>query len=120
MKDINKKWLFILQIALLIYSCSGLFSKSASKFQFFSIPFIVCYGGMLFILVVYAVMWQQVIKHLPLTLAFANKAITVVWGMILGALFFKETFSMKQIIGAGIIIIGVILYMMADKEKADV
>ena len=39
---------------------------------------------MLAALVAYAFGWQQVIKHLPLTTAYANKAVTVVWGILLG------------------------------------
>lgn len=105
----------MLQIALFVYSCSGLFSKSAAQFDFLSFPFILCYGGMVLILGIYAVLWQQIIKHLPLTVAFANKAITIVWGMVLGAFFFEETFSVKQIAGALIIMIGVIGYMKSDK-----
>lgn len=119
MEKINKKWLFILQVALFVYSCSGLFSKNAAQFEFLSIPFILCYGGMMMILVIYAILWQQIIKRLPLTMAFANKAITIVWGMVLGGIFFKETFSFKQIIGAIVIMIGVIAYMKADKENED-
>ncbi|MCO7108745.1 hypothetical protein NIA69_05595 [Gemmiger formicilis] len=49
-----------------------------------SAAFIVLYGLMLLALVTYAVGWQQVIKHLPLTTAYANKAVTVVWGILLG------------------------------------
>ena len=40
---------------------------------------------MLLALVTYAAGWQQVIKHLPLTTAYANKAVTVVWGILAGS-----------------------------------
>lgn len=120
MGKINKKWFFVLQIALFVYSSSGIFSKSASQFEVMSIPFLLCYGAMILILGIYAILWQQIIKHLPLTLAFSNKAVTIVWGMFLGAIIYKEVFSIKQIVGAIIIIIGVISYMNADKEMLDV
>ena len=55
-------------------------------------------------------------KRLPLTTAFANKAVTVVWGIIWGALFFKEPVTIGKIAGAVLVILGVVLYAYADKE----
>lgn len=110
-------WLCILHIALLIYSAGGIFSKTAAQATFGSWKFFLLYGGVLGTLAVYAVIWQQVIKHLPLTTAFANKAVTVVWGMILGFLVFKETVSIRQIVAAMIIIAGIVLYVWADRSE---
>jgi hypothetical protein len=45
------------------------------------------------VLFVYAILWQQVLKKIPLTTAIANKSITIVWGMIFGLLFFEEKVS---------------------------
>ena len=71
---------------------------------------------MLLALVVYAVGWQQVIKHLPLTTAYANKAVTVVWGILLGLAVFGEAVTPRQVIGAVIIICGIVLFVRADNE----
>ena len=109
-------WFLFLHIALFIYSTSGLFSKMASKQAFLSPKFILFYGGMLVVMVVYAVLWQQVIKHLPLTTAYANKAVTIVWGIILGVLVFREQVSVRQVIAAVIIVFGAVLYALADRE----
>ena len=81
-----------------------------------SVGFILLYGGMLAALVVYAFGWQQVIKHLPLTTAYANKAITVVWGILLGFLLFGESITLRQFIGAAVIIVGIVLFVRADNE----
>ena len=64
-----------------------------------------------------AVGWQQVIKHLPLTTAYANKAITVVWGILLGFLLFGESITLRQFIGAAVIIVGIVLFVRADNEE---
>ena len=126
MKEYDKKkngrgkifWFLILHIALLIYSMTGLFSKNASMHPFLSIPFILFYAGMVMILGIYAILWQQVIKHLPLTTAYVNKAITVVWGVLLGIVFFKERISALQVCACAVIIAGTVLYVRADlKEK---
>ena len=63
---------------------------------------------------IYAIVWQQIIKKLPLTVAYANKAITVVWGILWGILFFDESISFFKILGAMIIIAGIVLYVTSD------
>ncbi|MDY4784951.1 EamA family transporter [Pygmaiobacter massiliensis] len=109
-------WFIVLHLALLVYAGSGICSKLASGQTVLSLPFLLLYGGLICLLGIYAVLWQQVIKHLPLTTAYANKAITVVWGILFGTLFFKETLTLQQIIGAVIIILGVWLFVRADRE----
>ena len=98
------KWFLLLHIILGIYAGSSVCSKLAAQQPFLSAAFIVLYGLMLLALVVYAVGWQQVIKHLPLTTAYANKAVTVVWGILLGLAVFGEAVTPRQVIGAVIII----------------
>lgn len=112
----KSKYFLLLHLILLIYSVSGVFSKIAGSKPFMSISFLVFYGVMLCALMIYAFGWQKVIKHLPLTTAYANKAITVIWGIVFGVMFFEETISIKDIIGASIIIAGVLLYVKSDKE----
>jgi len=108
--------LIALHILLFVYSLSGLFSKNASMQPFLSFEFCALYAGMLIVLAIYAIGWQQILKRLPLTLAFANKAITVVWGIVLGALVFGETITWPMIVGAILVIAGVVLFSIADNE----
>lgn len=111
------KWLFILQAIVVIYSLSSVFSKLASSYELFSFKFFVFYGCMFLMMMIYAIGWQQVIKYVPLITAYANKAISVVWGIIFGFVIFNEHISIKQIIGAAIVIVGIICYSKADGEK---
>lgn len=108
--------LVALHVLLLVYSFSGFFSKKAAYQPFMSPKFILLYAGMLFILAVYAIGWQQIIKRLSLTLAFANKAVTVVWGMVCGALFFGESVTPTMLLGALLVIVGVTLFSFADRK----
>lgn len=110
------KWLLILHLLLGVYALSSVCSKLAAGQAFLSLPFLLLYGGMFVALAAYALGWQQVIKHLPLTTAFANKAVTVVWGILLGALIFHEQIAPRQALGAAIIIVGIVLYVRADRE----
>ena len=102
----SAKWFLLLHLILGVYASSSVCSKLAAQQPFLSVGFILLYGGMLAALVVYAFGWQQVIKHLPLTTAYANKAITVVWGILLGFLLFGESITLRQFIGAAVIIVG--------------
>ena len=109
----------LLHIALLIYSTSGLFSKNASRHPFGSLPFILFYAGMIAVLGIYAILWQQVIKRMNVTTAYANKAVTVVWGVVLGILFFGEKISLRQVIACGVIILGTVMYVRADRAQEE-
>ncbi len=112
------KLYILLHLLLMMFSAVGICSKTAAAQEFMSFKFIVLYGVMLLILAVYAFAWQQVIKRLPLTTAFANKAVTVVWGMVWGVVAFQEHISLNKVLGSAIIIAGIILYSKAgDAEE---
>lgn len=114
----NKKiaTLILLHCILLLYSVAGICSKLASGFEIFSLEFILFYGLVLLILVIYAISWQQIIKRLPLNVAFANRAVTVLWGIVWGITLFGETISIGKIIGAILVIGGVISYCLFSRE----
>ena len=111
------KWFLLLHVILGIYAGSSVCSKLAARQPFLSLAFVLLYGGMLLALVVYALGWQQVIKHLPLTTAYANKAVTVVWGIVLGALLFGESVTPRQLLGAAVIMVGIVLFVRADQKE---
>lgn len=106
-----------LHLLLVLYSLTDLFGKAAAGFPFTDVRFFLCYGGVLLVLFVYAIGWQQLIKRLPLTTAFANKAITVFWGLVWGVLFFQEDLTLLKVMGAGIVVAGVVLFSRADNEE---
>ena len=118
-KALNQRALVLiaLHVLLLIYSLVSFFSKSAAQYEFLSLPFIGFYIGMLAMLGIYAVGWQQVIKYLPLTLAFANKAVTVIWGILWGWLFFGEQVTPIMLLGAAIVMAGVVMFGLEDAKE---
>lgn len=111
------KTLILLQLLLAFYSCSGIFSKLAGQTSFLSLKFIANYSAVILILGIYAIAWQQIIKVLPLSLAFANKAITLVWGIIWGVVFFQETITPGKVAGAVIVMAGVLIFVTAKDEE---
>jgi len=108
-KSANIKTYILLHLIILGYSVSALLSKTASGQVFISTNFILCYGGAVFLLVVYALMWQQILKRLPLSVAYANKAISLLWGLIFGMLFFHESITVGKIIGIALVCGGILL-----------
>lgn len=112
------KILLALHLLLMVYSMSGICSKLASRAPFLSFQFCLYYAAIIGLLGLYAIGWQQIIKRLPLTTAFSNKAVTVVWGIIWGAAFFQEPITVKKVVGAALIIAGVVLYARADTASS--
>ena len=109
----------LLHIMLMVYSMSGICSKMASKQEFLSLRFILYYAGVIVLLAVYAVAWQQIIKRIPLTLAYANRAVTVVWGLVWGMIFFHEQVTVGKAVGAMLVVAGVVFYALADNKQSD-
>ena len=120
-QGLNKRALALLglHVLLLVYSTTSFFSKNAAMQDFLSPAFFAFYAGMIVVLGIYAVGWQQVIKHLPLTLAFANKAITVAWGLCWSAFFFHEAITAQMVVGAVIVMAGIALFSYADAKEQE-
>ena len=116
MKD-HYRTIIILNVLLLVYSLSGVCSKLAAGEAFLSGRFLLFYGIVLFLLAVYAVAWQQIIKRLPLTMAYANKAVSVLWAMVWGIIFFHEEISPGKIIGALLVVGGIVLFAFSDQQE---
>lgn len=106
-----------LHILLIVYSLGSVCSKAAGKEELLSISFIGFYVLVLLDLFFYALYWQQILKKLSLSVAYANKAVTVIWGMVWGILFFHEKISIFQAVGSVVIIIGIYLVVSADADK---
>lgn len=111
------KTLFFLHVMLMIYSMSGICSKMAAKQEFLSYKFCLLYACIIGLLGFYAIVWQQIIKRLPLTTAFANKAVTIVWGLIWGLIFFQEKITLGKAIGVIFVVAGVVLYAKTDGKE---
>lgn len=114
-KKINIGILILLHAGLLVSSLSGVCSKKAALSDAFSLNFFFWYGLVLVSMFVYALLWQQILKRMDLTTAYANKPVGLVWGMIWGVLLFKETISWRMILGAAVIFAGIFLVVTSDE-----
>lgn len=106
--------ILLLHAFIAVYSLASVCSKLASQEEFLSVPFILWYGADLALLGIYAIGWQQVLKHLDLTTAYANKGITIAWGFLWGATLFNEHISLRMYIGAAIVFAGIVLVVISD------
>ncbi len=114
MKD-KIKWFVILHIIIFVYSINSISAKTAAQYPPFSLKWIFFYGIVICILGFYAIAWQQVLKHLPLITTYANKAVTTLWGLVWGFLFFKEQITVLKLVGAAVVIFGVYLVVSGDE-----
>ena len=114
MKEI--KSLLLLHIGLLIYSAGFIASKYCSMQSFLSFGYFLFFGLQLLTLVIYAIIWQMVLKDMPLSVAYANKGITIVWGMLISYFIFREQITVTNMIGAFIIIAGIAIIEIGGRR----
>lgn len=103
------KNIIILQVIILIYTLSTVTAKFASQEEFLSFKFVMLYGLEICILGVYAILWQQIIKKFEISVAYANRAMSLLWSIVWAIVFFGEQITLKNIIGVIIVIIGTII-----------
>jgi drug/metabolite transporter (DMT)-like permease len=110
----NKGLLYLVLIgAFLIYSFASVFSKAASAHGFLSFPYLLYLGGAILTLGIYAIIWQQIIKRIPVSDAYMFKGTSILFVLLLSHLFFGEVITLQNCIGAAIIIGGIALYAKA-------
>lgn len=104
----KNKWsiVLIIQAAVCLYTLSGICAKFASRYEFLSLGFILCYGAEMVILGIYAIIWQQIIKHVDISIAYANRAMAIFWSMLWAFLLFKEQITVQNLMGVLLIFVG--------------
>lgn len=112
----------LLQISFFIYALSSFFSKLATYNNVEIKNVIICYMLSVFCLGINAIIWQQILKKMNLSIAYSNKGVTIIWGLIFGIIFFNEEISFEKITGIFIVIVGIFILMRKDenKEKSNV
>lgn len=109
--------LILLQIVVIIYTLTSIVGRLASGTEILSMEFILFYGLDVFILGVYAICWQQMIKRFDLSVAYANRAMAILWTAIWSTLIFRDKLSAKQIIGIVIVMIGTVVVNLVPRQK---
>lgn len=117
-KGICIRDMLLLQAVFLIYSISSVVSKLASEKELLSMEFILLYGLDVVVLGIYALLWQQVIKKFELSIAYANKAVTLVWALIWGIFLFHEQITTGKVVGIILVMLGILILNTGKEQQA--
>ncbi|MBR4669547.1 MAG: transporter [Butyrivibrio sp.] len=105
-----------IQSAVVVYSLSTVAANLASKQAFLSWKYIMFFGLEFAILGIYAIVWQQMIKKFQLSIAYANKALTLMWSMLWNFVIFSQGITPWKVVGVVIVVIGVIVMNLSNEE----
>ncbi len=105
------KRLFILHINIMLFSFTGIFSKltanSIGKNGIFNVCTLVFAGLMLVNCGIYAIFWQQNLKHFDVNIAYAHRSVYNIWSLLWSVLIFSEKITIGNILGTALIITGI-------------
>jgi multidrug transporter EmrE-like cation transporter len=79
----------------------------------FSWSYMAWFAGVVAIIGVYALLWQQVLRRIELSTAYMFKGTTLIFTMLFAALLFGESITIPNILGSVIIITGITLLSRA-------
>lgn len=115
MKNVKWKNILQLQAVVIIYTISSVMTKAASGHKEERLLFLLFFGLEFILLGIYALLWQQMIKKFELSVAYANRAMAILWSMIWAVLFFHDRITIRNIVGVAIVLVGIVL-VNTDKE----
>lgn len=117
-KKITIKDIIFLQTIIIIYTGSSIAAKFAAAQELLSLKFCLFYGIEIMILGIYAILWQQIIKRFELSVAYANRAMVLVWSMLWAVLIFRDEITIQNITGIALVIVGTVVINLDMKEEA--
>ena len=107
----------LLEVSVVVYSLSTVAANMASKQEFLSLKYILFFGLDFCILGVYAILWQQVIKKFQLSIAYANKASTLLWSMLWNFIIFSQGITPGKVVGVLMVMVGVVVMNMGEGKN---
>ena len=93
-----------------LYASVSIATKYASQHEFMSKAYFIGVIGAVLLLGLYAICWQQILKRMELSTAYMFKGTSLIFVMLLALLFLGETISYLNIVGAMVIVVGIVLY----------
>lgn len=104
-------------ISFFIYSLSGIAMKIAGSYELFSFKYLLFLAVSVFILGIYAVLWQIVLKKVDLSVAMANRSVILVLAFLWSVLLFEEQLTLKTTIGIVFVFTGI--FVLNCKRNVD-
>lgn len=100
------KNIIFLQLIVIIYTINSVLAKFSSNAEVMSLEFIGFYVAEVAILGIYAILWQQMIKKFELSVAYANRAMALLWSAVWAVVIFHDKLTLKNFIGIALVIAG--------------
>lgn len=104
-----------LQAAVVVYTFAGILGKFAAGQE--PVRFLLLYAAEIGVLGVYAILWQQIIRRIELSVAYANRAVALGWSFLWAMLIFDEKPTVRKLAGVLLVIIGTAV-VNGGKEEA--
>ena len=112
-------WYISLVLINMLYACVSIFTKLASQQEFMSWNYMLSLIGAVCVMGLYAVLWQQVLKRIELSVAYMFKGTSIIFVMLLAYLLFGEQITWNNVVGAIIIISGIVLFANSAEPIAN-
>lgn len=109
--------IILLQVVVIIYTLTSIVGRKAAGSELLSLQFILFYGLDIVILGIYAICWQQMIKKFDLSVAYANRAMAILWTAVWARFIFKDTIGIKQLIGILVVMIGTVVVNLEQPKE---
>lgn len=117
-KGVTLKNIILLQAIIVIYTVSSVMAKLASASAKEPLRMLMFLGLEFVILVIYAVLWQQMIKRFDLSVAYANRSMAILWSMIWAVIFFHDEITLRNVLGVLIVLVGTVIVNLDAREEA--
>jgi len=108
---ISYKTIVVLLLVNLLFSTVSIAVKYTSMQQLFSMQYFIGVIVVIAMLGTYAIVWQQILKRVDITLAYMFKATGIIYVLLYSVFMFGETITVWNVIGASIIITGIVLFV---------
>lgn len=101
------KHILLLLLSNLIYASESIISKYVSMQEPLSIQYILGFLAVVFVLGIYATLWQKILTFMPLNYAYLYKSVTILFILAISYLVFGEGVTINNLIGACFILLGI-------------
>ena len=108
---VSFKVIISLLLVNLLFSTVSIAMKYTSGQELLSTKYFIGLGVVIFMLGTYAVVWQQILKRVNITLAYIFKGTGVIYVLLYSVFLFGESITIWNILGTAIIVTGIVLFV---------
>lgn len=108
--SISWRQVIALLLVFLLYSFEPIAAKYTSQQEWGTMAFWLGLGAVFGILGLYAIFWQQLLKQIPLSIAYMFRGSTLIFVLILSVVLLGDTITIYNGLGALMIVTGITIY----------